>query len=536
MTCGAFKQFREAVFEMTHTLKNAGLKILSGALIILATLIFVPAGNMKTVEAAGTYEIKINIACNTVTIYKDGAAVYAMPCSTGTATPGAGYTCKLREKYRWKELDHKVYGQYCSRITDNTLFHSVPCASYGVPNSIFPNYYDKLGTRASAGCIRLMVRDAKYIYDNVPTGSKITFYSDSSNPGPLGKPQTYKISDVPSDFARWDPTDPDPSNPWNSTTKYFGPCFDVNYYKQMNPELLAFGLDDTALKMHWVKYGVNEGRRASDEFDINVYKENYPDLVAQFGNNNMAYVNHYISVGRKEGRIAAVPKALQDNLKLVFDSNYYASRYPDVFAAFGTNYFKLFSHFYNYGIREGRVGCADFDVNVYKNNYPDLQAAFGDNYMSYLLHYVQAGAMEQRTGAFDLSGMSSVLDVDYYITKYPDIYAVFGNNGYGYYTHFAKYGVNEGRQSAPWFSIEEYKANYPDLTAVFGNDNYKIMRHFIDYGIREGRSGILINAQSITKGTGIIVEVPEAPAPEEAEEEILPEAVIFDDELSEQED
>lgn len=44
--------------------------------------------------------------------------------------------------------------------------------------------YDKLGTKASLGCIRLKVEDAKWIYDNCIPGTKVEFYS-SATPGPL---------------------------------------------------------------------------------------------------------------------------------------------------------------------------------------------------------------------------------------------------------------------------------------------------------------------------------------------------------------
>ena len=73
--------------------------------------------------------------------------------------------------------------------------------------------YDKLGTNASLGCIRLTVKNAKWIYDNCKAGTKVTFYSDS-NPGPLGKPTESKISGN-EQCRNWDPTDPDSANPWN---------------------------------------------------------------------------------------------------------------------------------------------------------------------------------------------------------------------------------------------------------------------------------------------------------------------------------
>jgi hypothetical protein len=76
-----------------------------------------------------------------------------------------------------------------------------------------------LGSTASHGCVRLNVADAKWIYDNCKSGTKVTIY-DSSDPGPLGKPSTIKISSS-SPYRGWDPTDPDSSNPWQKVKPTF---------------------------------------------------------------------------------------------------------------------------------------------------------------------------------------------------------------------------------------------------------------------------------------------------------------------------
>ena len=164
------------------------------------------------------YYIKINYTANCITIYeKDSSGKYTVPvkaivCSTGTATPTSG-VYKMGQKYRWHELNGGVYGQYCSRITGHILFHSVPYAK-NTPNSLKYTAYDKLGTRASAGCIRLTTADAIWIYNNCPSGTYVEFYS-SSNPGPLGKPSAQKISSNV-ECRNWDPTDPTSGNPWHT--------------------------------------------------------------------------------------------------------------------------------------------------------------------------------------------------------------------------------------------------------------------------------------------------------------------------------
>lgn len=173
----------------------------------------------KKAKQNGTsqYYIRINYTANVVTIYtKDADGNYTIPvkalvCSTGTATPTSG-VYKMSNKYRWHMLNGGVYGQYCTRITGHILFHSVPYATNS-PDSLKYTAYDKLGTKASAGCIRLTVQDAMWVYNNCASGTYVEFYS-SSDPGPLGKPSARKISSNV-DCRNWDPTDPDPRNPWN---------------------------------------------------------------------------------------------------------------------------------------------------------------------------------------------------------------------------------------------------------------------------------------------------------------------------------
>ena len=165
------------------------------------------------------YYIKVNIQENTVTVYdKDEEGNYtkpikAMVCSTGKATPKSG-TYTISQKYRWLPLFGNVYGQYSTRIVDHILFHSVPYQKKTL-DSLEYWEYDKLGTSASAGCIRLTVEDSYWIYTYCESGTKVEFYS-SSDPGPLGKPEVQKISNESEKLRNWDPTDHDDENPWKS--------------------------------------------------------------------------------------------------------------------------------------------------------------------------------------------------------------------------------------------------------------------------------------------------------------------------------
>lgn len=174
----------------------------------------------NTKDNTPTYYIKVNYGAQVVTIYKKDdngdytVPVKAMVCSTGEATPTSG-VYKIPARWEWLRLQGYVWGHYSTQIKGNILFHSVPYLRKGELDSLEYWEYDKLGTAASAGCVRLTVQDAKWIYDNCKNGTKVEFYS-SSNPGPLGKPSAKKISSYEDYLRNWDPTDPNSNNPWKN--------------------------------------------------------------------------------------------------------------------------------------------------------------------------------------------------------------------------------------------------------------------------------------------------------------------------------
>lgn len=87
----------------------------------------------------------------------------------------------------------------------------------------------------------------------------------------------------------------------------------------------------------------------------------------------------------------------------VFDSTYYANKYPDLKATFGSDANALFAHFYNSGMAEGRQGSEEFNVQAYMNRYPDLKAAYGNNLKAYYTHYITTGKAEGRNGRANAS-------------------------------------------------------------------------------------------------------------------------------------
>ena len=164
------------------------------------------------------YYIKVNRQANCVTVYTmDENGEYTVPikamiCSVGLndETPLGVFTTS--DKYEWRYLYGDVYGQYAFRIDGSIMFHSVPYYTMN-KDDLETEEYNKLGEAASLGCIRLCCADAKWLVDHCPSGTTVEIY-DAEDPGPLGRPTAITI-DPDSPYACWDPTDPDPANPWN---------------------------------------------------------------------------------------------------------------------------------------------------------------------------------------------------------------------------------------------------------------------------------------------------------------------------------
>lgn len=182
------------------------------ALIITGSFAGVTPKEVAADDGAGKYYIQVNKGTNVVTVFKkkNNKPYKAMICSTGHDTPvGTFYT---PWKAEWHELLGPSWGQFNTRITGGFLFHSVWYYTNHDKSSISVSAYNYLGNTASHGCVRLLVKDAKWIYDNCPLGTKVIIINGSSDDDPLGKPSFMKIN--PGSYKGWDPTDPDPHNPY----------------------------------------------------------------------------------------------------------------------------------------------------------------------------------------------------------------------------------------------------------------------------------------------------------------------------------
>ena len=148
----------------------------------MAALLLVASAPVEVARAAGSYNmpyyIVVDVSSQIVTVYETATQNIArqMICSSGAnnRTPLGVFTMPMaqRKSYRvpWYWISaYSRYVKYASRIYKGILFHSITFDSskHQVGSEA------SLGRKASHGCIRLKIEDAKWIWDNCLMGTTV---------------------------------------------------------------------------------------------------------------------------------------------------------------------------------------------------------------------------------------------------------------------------------------------------------------------------------------------------------------------------
>ena len=293
----------------------------------------------------------------------------------------------------------------------------------------------------------------------------------------------------------------------------YSSVYNYEYYTSTYADVRnAFGDNRQDTLEHFVEFGMLEGRQGCEDFNVTTYRNRYADLRQAFGSDLKKYYMHYIEFGKAEGRsgrgtVAAVPEPTLTvyngvDYSAVYDFDYYTGHYADIKSAFGNSEYEALKHFVEFGMSEGRQGCADFNATTYRNRYADLRQAFGNDLRKYYMHYIEFGKAEGRSGSgtaeaapeptltvYNGVDYSAVYDFNYYTGYYADIKSAFGNSEYEALKHFVEFGMSEGRQGCEDFNVTTYRNRYADLRQAFGSDLRKYYMHYIEFGKAEGRSG-----------------------------------------------
>ena len=165
----------------------------------------------KLIGKQSSYRITVNRVKCQVTVYAaNETGNYCIPvktftCSVGKAgTPTHAGTYATLKKQNPVELMGPSWGKYGTQINNyGDWFHSVACSNPDPTYALAAGNYNMLGQPASHGCVRLCVRDAKWIYDNCGLYTRVDI-SDTEYT-PFDKAPTIKIPAS----QNWDPTDAD---------------------------------------------------------------------------------------------------------------------------------------------------------------------------------------------------------------------------------------------------------------------------------------------------------------------------------------
>jgi lipoprotein-anchoring transpeptidase ErfK/SrfK len=122
--------------------------------------------------------IKVSKEKQRVYIMKGNKAIYTMICSTGldtspdTSTPEGTFFIQQERGTSFYNASEKEGAKYWVSWKNHGefLFHSVAMDKNG---NVIPSEAKKLGHKASHGCVRLAVPDAKWIYENIRYKTKV---------------------------------------------------------------------------------------------------------------------------------------------------------------------------------------------------------------------------------------------------------------------------------------------------------------------------------------------------------------------------
>jgi len=123
----------------------------------------------------GNFRIDVNLTAQLVSVYYNDNLIKSLICSGGTAenpTITGTFTTNQKIYYAWvPKFNEGAY--YWTRFYGAYLFHSVPFDKDG---NMIAEEANKIGTPASHGCVRMALEDAKWFYETLPLGIKVTIH------------------------------------------------------------------------------------------------------------------------------------------------------------------------------------------------------------------------------------------------------------------------------------------------------------------------------------------------------------------------
>jgi lipoprotein-anchoring transpeptidase ErfK/SrfK len=139
-------------------------------------------GPYPTLHKGENIWIDANVSKERIYIKDGNKTIYTMLTSSGldtnpdTSTPTGTYYVQAEKGLSFYAPSEKEGAKYYTSWKNHGefLFHTIPTDKNG---NYIKSEAEKLGQKASHGCFRLPVLDAKWIYDNIPEGTKVVVHA-----------------------------------------------------------------------------------------------------------------------------------------------------------------------------------------------------------------------------------------------------------------------------------------------------------------------------------------------------------------------
>ena len=266
--------------------------------------------------------------------------------------------------------------------------------------------------------------------------------------------------------------------------------------------------DLTKAEAYFVENDMDFGVQGSKEFNVEYYLNNYADLREEYADDLKGAYEHYVTIGKEEGRVAykMLDTAVYEGVDYtyVYDYYYALQHNPEIWEACSHDPLEMLEYFVTHGMDEGMKASPGFDWEAYREYNGDLSEEFGDDTRQYYMHYLQNGYEEGRNAChaypqndsetyYKGTDYSSVFNADYYLNNNPDA-AEYAKNHSGKSSkkaaaleHFVLWGMKQGRHGNTTFDPEMYKALYSDTREAYGDCIECYYYHYLTAGRSEGR-------------------------------------------------
>ena len=260
------------------------------------------------------------------------------------------YESPIKSGYRYltKNQVGDYYSYFCERVSLGKYSHkfNYPEDKYYLYSTRIPAYTRgyHMFVGYTTGELRCATKDV-YCASLVSQFVRPAFYLDAaaaeilSGDGTKNSPYNFKeyaddtkiydgeyYKEKYSDLPDFSAQSPELHSYWYGTDMPGGrtasPVYDYNYYIANNPEVVASGgTAPSDCYMHFLTEGMKQGLRASEEFDPKAYMEYNFDLYNMYGNDYEKYYEHYVKIGRSEGRSGTPTPRSSENTKGDADKN-----------------------------------------------------------------------------------------------------------------------------------------------------------------------------------------------------------------------